>query len=266
MYKPVEVDRAPHPHTTMRTRPTTVYAHIGLSHTRTNAHMVRTHNAMHVPPFATCILQARDFEWELGMSKTPNNSTKQHDMGDFIAGTAMQQVERLTFKPKQAMLTDVWFTVLDRDTGEVVAREKTVLVTSNKTAGAAQTADVLVIGDSLTSSGEHTQILLNIAQNDSMGLRLIGTRGQSKFNRHEGRGGWTVCRFLLLAQALFGASFLMFARVCVCLRAYSAHVRTRVASIFTHGASSTLHYGASSTLHLQHAAPTARPTPGTACC
>jgi hypothetical protein len=53
-------------------------------------------------------------------------------------------------------------------------------------------AVLLVIGDSLTASGEHTAWLLDNAKNDSMGLRLIGTRGQSSTNRHEGRGGWTV--------------------------------------------------------------------------
>lgn len=47
----------------------------------------------------------------------------------------------------------------------------------------------------LTASGEHTGILLNISQNDSMGFKLIGTRGQSLENRHEGRGGWTVADY-----------------------------------------------------------------------
>jgi len=39
---------------------------------------------------------------------------------------------------------------------------------------------VLIIGDSLTSGGENTQVLLDIAANDSMGLALIGTRGMLK--------------------------------------------------------------------------------------
>jgi hypothetical protein len=36
--------------------------------------------------------------------------------GNFITGTAKQQVERLTVTPKKAMISDVWFTVIDRDT------------------------------------------------------------------------------------------------------------------------------------------------------
>jgi hypothetical protein len=47
----------------------------------------------------------------------------------------------------------------------------------------------------LTSSGEHTAVLLDIAKNDTMGFKLIGTRGQSLTNRHEGRGGWTVADY-----------------------------------------------------------------------
>ena len=36
-------------------------------------------------------------------------------------------------RPKQAMITDVYFSVLDRDTADLVGRNKTVLVTTNKT-------------------------------------------------------------------------------------------------------------------------------------
>ena len=126
------------------------------------------------------------------MTASPNNATGRHDMGDFIPGTAQQQVERLTFTPKEAMMTDVWFTVLERDTAEVLTRGHTTLVTSNRSSMAGKNPTLLVIGDSLTASGEHTQVLLDIAANDTMGLTLVGSRGQSATNRHEGRGGWTV--------------------------------------------------------------------------
>ena len=66
---------------------------------------------------------------------------------------------------------------------------------TNRSAGAGRTASLLVIGDSLTASGEHTQVLLDIAANYTaprLELSLVGTRGQSLSNRHEGRGGWTV--------------------------------------------------------------------------
>jgi hypothetical protein len=42
-------------------------------HPFTHMHVTRTH--VH-----TCC-QAADFEWELGMGKTPNNGTGRHDMG-----------------------------------------------------------------------------------------------------------------------------------------------------------------------------------------
>ena len=31
--------------------------------------------------------KASDFEWELGMAKSPNNQTGKHDCGNFIAGS-----------------------------------------------------------------------------------------------------------------------------------------------------------------------------------
>lgn len=94
-----------------------------------------------------------------------------------------------------------------------------VLLTTNKTAGAGKTGSILVIGDSvrdplisihsafitmfrgahaklrlfqLTCSGEHTGVMQEIAKNDSMILQLVGTRGPTLTNRHEGRGGFTV--------------------------------------------------------------------------
>jgi hypothetical protein len=36
--------------------------------------------------------RATDFEWEVGLAKSANNGTGKHDMGDFIYGTAKQQV------------------------------------------------------------------------------------------------------------------------------------------------------------------------------
>ena len=133
----------------------------------------------------------RDFEWEVSIARDPNASS--HDLGHDIIGTAKQQDERLTFVPDKAIAaTAVTIQVLDRDTAEVIASNRTTLVATNRSAGSGKTASLLVIGDSLTASGEHTGVLLDIAQNDSMRLQLVGTRGQSPTNRHEGRGGWTV--------------------------------------------------------------------------
>ena len=80
----------------------------------------------------------------------------------------------------------------DRDSGEWLGKNRTLLAATNASAGAGETATLLVIGDSLTAGGEHTAVLNKIAANDSVKLELVGTRGQSRTNRHEGRGGWTV--------------------------------------------------------------------------
>lgn len=135
-----------------------------------------------------------NFEWEVLIAKDPNAS--QHDMGDSIIGTAMQQDERLTWKPAASTSTRVNISVLDPDTADRIASRATTLVATNTSAGHGKTATMLVIGDSLTASGEHTQILLDVVNNsqanDNLKLKLVGTRGQSATNRHEGRGGWTV--------------------------------------------------------------------------
>lgn len=142
-----------------------------------------------------------DFVWEVSIARDPHVN-KTHDMGQPIAGTARQQDERLTYAPKGGFApTDVTFQVLDRDSaGEptVLAKATSLLVCANRSAAAGKTARLLVIGDSLTASGEHTAALLDIAAaerrrlNSSLLLTLLGTRGQSLTNRHEGRGGWTV--------------------------------------------------------------------------
>eukprot|EP00040_Diaphanoeca_grandis_P020853 m.110882 g.110882 ORF g.110882 m.110882 type:complete len:502 (+) comp28075_c1_seq6:235-1740(+) len=136
------------------------------------------------------------YVWEVSATSRSHhslpNGTTHHDMGDFIAGTVRQQVERIVFVPKLAMATDLFIRVTDAGSGTQLGMGNTTLVTTNRTAGSNTTATLLVIGDSLTSGGEHTAVLEAIAQNDSMGLRLIGSRGQSTTNRHEGRGGWTV--------------------------------------------------------------------------
>ena len=139
--------------------------------------------------------RSQDFEYEISItSKSASlaNESKYHDMGDFVAGTVMQQVERLVYHPKTNSLADVVVQVTDRDTNTIVAKNRTTLLTTNSSAGAGKTASIIVIGDSLTAGGDHTAWMLKNAANDSMKLKLIGTRGQSLTNRHEGRGGWTV--------------------------------------------------------------------------
>mgnify|MGYP003335007314 CR=1 FL=1 len=138
--------------------------------------------------------KSRDFEFEISMtSKSASLANESyHDMGDFVAGSVKQQVERLVYRPTANSLADVVVQVTDRDTNNIVAKNYTTLVTTNSSAGKGKTASIVVIGDSLTASGEHTAWMMKNAANDSMKLKLIGSRGQSLTNRHEGRGGWTV--------------------------------------------------------------------------
>jgi hypothetical protein len=58
-------------------------------------------------------------------------------------------------------------------------------------AGAGQTKKVLFIGDSKTDANEYTQYLLNMFESDEMSVELLGTRGDTAQNRHEGRSGWS---------------------------------------------------------------------------
>jgi hypothetical protein len=66
----------------------------------------------------------------------------------FSAFVHCPQIERLTFVPKKAMITEVYFTVLDRDTASLMNRGKSMLLTTNRTAAEGETASMLVIGDS----------------------------------------------------------------------------------------------------------------------
>ena len=58
-------------------------------------------------------------------------------------------------------------------------------------AGSGLTKTALFIGDSKTDANIYTQMLLDMFDDDVMNLTLIGTRGNTPTNRHEGRSGWS---------------------------------------------------------------------------
>ena len=64
-------------------------------------------------------------------------------------------------------------------------------------AGSGQTKKVLFIGDSKTDANVYTQCLLDMFANDSMSIQLLGTRGNTETNRHEGRSGWSAKNYVL---------------------------------------------------------------------
>lgn len=56
--------------------------------------------------------------------------------------------------------------------------------------GSGKTLNVLIIGDSLTARNVYTKKIVDMFDADSMNINMIGTRGDSPKNRHEGHGGW----------------------------------------------------------------------------
>lgn len=64
-------------------------------------------------------------------------------------------------------------------------------------AGSGQTKKVLFIGDSKTDANVYTQCLLDMFANDPMSIQLLGTRGNTDTNRHEGRSGWSAKNYVL---------------------------------------------------------------------
>lgn len=64
-------------------------------------------------------------------------------------------------------------------------------------AGSGQTKKVLFIGDSKTDANVYTQCLLNMFADDPMSIQLLGTRGNTETNRHEGRSSWSAKTYCL---------------------------------------------------------------------
>ena len=116
-----------------------------------------------------------------------------HDVtssGGVTAGT--QQNERFTWIPTGAMAAGtLTVAVHDKRTGKLLTVKTAQQRAAPASAGTGLTKKVLVLGDSLISSGKITQALLDIAETDPMKIELLGTLGAG-LNKHEGRGGWTV--------------------------------------------------------------------------
>ena len=72
-----------------------------------------------------------------------------------------------------------------------------------KSNGQGLTKKVMFIGDSLTAKGAYTQELLNLFENDSMKIELLGGQG-SGLNQHEGRVGWRAWDYCNLATGEYG--------------------------------------------------------------
>ena len=64
------------------------------------------------------------------------------------------------------------------------------VINVNKDAGNGLTKKIIFIGDSKTDANKYTQYLLDMFSDDSMNIKLLGTRGSGD-NKHEGRSGWS---------------------------------------------------------------------------
>lgn len=65
------------------------------------------------------------------------------------------------------------------------------LISVPKNSGSGETKTILFIGDSKTDANVYTQNLLDMFSEDDMNIKLIGTRGNTEDNKHEGRSGWS---------------------------------------------------------------------------
>lgn len=77
-----------------------------------------------------------------------------------------------------------------KPTSEYITKDINIHTVS-ETSGSGVTKKVLFIGDSKTDANVYTQKLLDMFVDDPMNIQLIGTRGNTDTNRHEGRSGWS---------------------------------------------------------------------------
>lgn len=126
-------------------------------------------------------------------------------LADVICAKGAQQVDRWTWTPKPDEAGDQPLTLELRD-GEnrVIARASTTVRVKPRALATPPERPVtlLIIGDSLTAASVYSQQIHDLATEDHLPLKLIGTRGPGTEdgalttpNRHEGYGGWTAERF-----------------------------------------------------------------------
>lgn len=115
---------------------------------------------------------------------------------DVTATEGRQQNERLTWIPTGALTNGtITVSVFDKRTGALLTSATIQQRAAAASAGAGKNLKCLFVGDSLIESGYITQTMLNTAAGDSLKLTMLGTLGTAPNNR-EGRGGWTIARYL----------------------------------------------------------------------
>lgn len=124
---------------------------------------------------------------------------------DVTAAKGAQQAQRWTWTPKPEEAGDHPLTLELRDGDNRIAARASTTVRVRPRAVAAKPdrpVSLLIIGDSLTAASVYSQQIVDLAGEDGLPLKLIGTRGPwaeagepPTANRHEGYGGWTAERF-----------------------------------------------------------------------
>ncbi|WP_422096897.1 hypothetical protein [Variovorax sp.] len=117
----------------------------------------------------------------------------------YVSSYGQQLSECWRWTPSGTVTDGAWAVrAHDKRTGAQLVSKSSLLRAAAANAGAGQTIKVCMIGHSIIYSevagvqGRLGQALLDIAAADDMGLTLIGARGPTPENRHEGRGGYTI--------------------------------------------------------------------------
>ncbi|WP_422097478.1 hypothetical protein [Variovorax sp.] len=117
----------------------------------------------------------------------------------YVSSFGGQLSECWRWTPTGAVADAAWaLRVHDKRTGAQLVSKSSLLRAAAANAGAGQNIKVCMIGHSIIYSevagvqGRLGQALLDLAAADDMGLTLIGARGPTPENRHEGRGGYTI--------------------------------------------------------------------------
>ncbi len=124
---------------------------------------------------------------------------------DVVSARGAQQNARWTWTPKPEDVGDHALRLELRDGGNaVVARASTTVRVRPRALASApdRPLSLLIVGDSLTAASVYPARVLELAKEDGLPLKLVGTRGPGAEEgkplgevRHEGYGGWTAKRF-----------------------------------------------------------------------
>ena len=104
----------------------------------------------------------------------------------------IQQVERWTYTPTSLGSFNITIKVYKDGKSLVASKSTTIDVKSNTGTG---TKKALFIGDSLTDYNQYIQEIVNLFNEDTCDIKLLGTKGWNEQARHEGRSGWSTVSY-----------------------------------------------------------------------